>query len=86
MNVKRFFKQFVTLPDSPSGRKMRIEQLMESTGAERDICAAIVYARDVLLNRPFSDEEAKDAGRIRVRLENGEITLLADREGGTQCQ
>ena len=42
MNIKRFFRQFVTLPDSSSGRKMRIEQLMETTGEERDVCAAVI--------------------------------------------
>jgi len=80
MSIKRFFKQFVTLPDSPSGRKLRIEQLIETTGEERDVCATIVYARDSLLGRCFSEEEAKDADRVRVRLENGEITLPAMRD------
>jgi len=79
MNVKRLFKQLVTTPWSEKGRQMRIEQLMESIGEERDVCAAIIYARDASLGRSFSGNEAKDADRIAARLEGREIILPADR-------
>ena len=79
MNIKRLLKQLVTTPWSERGRQMRIDQLMESTGEERDVCAAIVYARDAALGREFSDQEAKDADRIAARLESREIILPADK-------
>jgi hypothetical protein len=79
MNVKRLLKQLVTTPWSERGRQMRIEQLMESIGEERDVCAAIIYARDASLGRSFSYSETIDADRIRVRLERREIILPTDR-------
>ena len=60
---------------------MRIEELMERTGEERDVCAAIVYTRDRALGREFSYSESVDAQRIAKRLEDKEITLPADRSG-----
>jgi hypothetical protein len=81
MNVGRFFKQLVTLPWSESGRRMRIDKLIEETGEERDVCAAIIYARDQSLGREFSCSESADAQRIVKRLENKEITLPAGRNG-----
>jgi len=79
MSIKRLLKQLVTTPWSERGRQMRIEQLMESIGEERDVCAAIIYARDASLGRSFTYSESIDAGRIRTRLEKGEITLPTDR-------
>lgn len=58
---------------------MRIKQLMESMGEERDVCAAIIYSRDVALQRGLSDDEVKDFERIGRRLENKEIAMPADR-------
>ena len=81
MNVRRFLRQLVTLPWSESGRRIRIEELMERTGEERDVCAAIVYARDRALGRGFSYSESVDAQRLAKRLENEEITLPAGRDG-----
>lgn len=79
MNIKRFFKQLITMPWSPEGRKIRIEHLMESTGEERDICAAIIYLRDTLLHRNLSEDEMKDFERIGESLKKGEIILPVDR-------
>jgi hypothetical protein len=79
MNIKRLLEQLVTLPWSERGRQIRIDQLMESTGEERDICAAIIYARDASLGRPLTCSENIDADRIRKRLEMREIILPADR-------
>lgn len=76
----RYFRQLVTLPWSPRGRTLRIERLMESTGEERDICAAIVYSQNLSLGRSLLGEEVDDAGRIARRLERGEITLPVDRD------
>ena len=77
--IKEFLKSLITSPASPEGRRLRIKYLMERIGAERDVCAAIVYARDCALDRQFSEEEVKDAERITKRLEKREITLPADR-------
>jgi len=72
-------KHLVTTPWSPGGRKMRIEKLMGTLGEERDICAAIVYHRDLDLGRWIAEEEYEDFKRICGRLERNEITLPADK-------
>jgi len=76
--IKWWLKHLCTLPWSREGRRMRIEKLMRDTGEERDVCAAIVYARDAPRGL-LSEEEWKDADRIRNRLIKDEMTMPADR-------
>lgn len=78
--ILRLLQHLYTLPWSPRGRKMRIEKLMKDTGEDRDVCALIVYSRDVMRGIELSDEEGRDALRLRRLLEAGRITLPADRE------
>lgn len=68
MNLKDFLLQFVTLPWTPRGRRMRIRHLMKR-GVERDAAAAIVYARDVGRKIKLDESEIEDAIRIRKLLE-----------------
>lgn len=74
-----YLKLLYTLPWSPRGRKMRVEKLMRNTREDRDVCAAIVYARDSMQGIELSDEEGRDALRIRKLIEQKKITLPADR-------
>jgi len=75
-----YLKHLFTLPWSPRGRRMRIEKLMRHMGEDRDTCAAVIYARDSMLGRRFSDEEVRDASRLQKLLEQREITLPIDRK------
>ena len=72
-------KHLYVLPRSSEGRKMRIEKLIKDTGEDRDVCAAVVYSRDVMRGIELSDEEGRDALRLRKLLELGKLTMPADR-------
>lgn len=72
-------KHLYTLPWSPRGRKMRIEKLMRNTGEDREVCALIVYSRDAIRGIELSNEEGRDALRLWGLLEQGEITMPANR-------
>lgn len=67
-DVVQFLLMFVTWPDSLRGRRLRIVELMKRTGANRDTCAAIIYARDIGLGRQLSAEERADADRIKQKI------------------
>jgi hypothetical protein len=66
------------LPWGPSGRKVRIQHLMEDSHRERDFCAAIVYSRDSGRGFFFSEWEKRDAARIADRIENHEIVIPSE--------
>ncbi len=78
---KYYLKPIFTFTNfhSPKGRKLRIDRLVERTKLERDICAAIVYARDEFHSAYFTDEEVEDVERIIKRIENNEISFPANR-------
>lgn len=78
--IKWLLRHLFNLPWSSGGRIMRIERLMETTGEERDVCAAVVYTRDAARGFGLSDKEWEDFERIGRRLVNGEIVMPADQE------
>lgn len=79
-----YLRHLYSLPWSPRGRRLRIERLMVETGEGRDVCAAIIYGRDSMRGIELSDEEGRDALRIRRLLEQGKITLPADKTAATK--
>jgi hypothetical protein len=76
--VKEFFAQLITSPVSPEGRKLRIDMLIKTTHRERDLCAAVVYARDAGRGYQLNLTEKEDAARIAKRIENHEIVIPGD--------
>ncbi len=71
--------RFIVPPWTPWGRKDRIGHLEKLIHEERDICAAIVYSRDMLRGFHLSTRETIDLTRINQRLTRGEIVMPADR-------
>jgi hypothetical protein len=64
-----------TKPNSPQGRRIRIDHLMKSAHLSYDEAAAFVYGRDTLLGRWLDDNEIADAARITKLIEGHKLVL-----------
>ncbi len=77
----RFLMYLVYSPCTPWGRVNRIEHLMNDIGENREVCATIVYSRDLdrHLGFTFTSKERKEALHLLALLDSGHIRMPADR-------